>query len=544
MNKLKAFAKKYGYVVYPVLFGVFPLMSFYGANASEIKSGDFNLSTFLVLNLIVVFFCWVASFLILRNRRKASILTVVFLVLFFMFGRAHDQIGDFAINTPITPLGPTKILLLGSAVAVILAWLFIRRISAERTEKLNSTLSTVAVVMVASTLITVLPALFSNDKSSGSSEPKNTENSVASAVTNKQDLPDVYYILLDGYAREDLLKQDFNHDNSGFTGSLKSKGFYVADKANSNYAHTHFSVPSTFNMKYLNYLSEEMGEDSTDRAPLKDLMQNNEVVPIFKQLGYKYVNIGSQWGWTMQSPYSDIDIKAKDADSKILNIELDEFALVYLQTTALKPWIANSIRGNLLSRVLGAFERTNKVPAIKEPTFTFTHILSPHPPYLFDRDGVIPGQTDLEILNQGFSDREKYVDQTIYVNKLVLEMVDNIQKNSERPPIIIIASDHGPASSLGDADFSESDPAKFDKEGIIERMGILNAYYFPDQDYSKLYESITPVNSFRLVLSKYFGREDLSLLPDQSYFSNNKTNEYLMHDVTDLLKQQTNSLQQ
>ena len=51
------------------------------------------------------------------------------------------------------------------------------------------------------------------------------------------------------------------------------------------------------------------------------------------------------------------------------------------------------------------------------------------------------------------------------------------------------------------------------------RHGILNAYYFPEQGYDRLYESITPVNTFRVVFSQFFGM-DYELLPDRNYKSN------------------------
>jgi len=40
---------------------------------------------------------------------------------------------------------------------------------------------------------------------------------------------------------------------------------------------------------------------------------------------------------------------------------------------------------------------------------------------------------------------------------------------------------------------------------LLNDFSILNAYYFPDQDYSDLYDSISPVNSFRVVLNRYLG---------------------------------------
>lgn len=287
-------------------------------------------------------------------------------------------------------------------------------------------------------------------------------------------------------------------------------------------------------MKYLNYLVDQVGERSTDRTPLRDLVMHHDVAKTFKSLGYKYVQIGSQWGWTaMPSPEADIKIQSKaEAEAKFLNIPLDEFALVYLQTTALKPWIATNLRENLVAKTQGAFDRTKQVPGRKEPTVTFTHVVSPHPPYLFDRNGVIPDQTPLELDNHGFSDREKFVDQTVYVNNQILQLVDHILKESDQPPIIVIASDHGSAASLRSRDLVDIDPNKLNEKGVRERMGILNAYYFPDKQYDQLYETITPVNTFRVILKEFFDPKT-ELLPDRSYFSGNKgDNDYRLHDVT------------
>jgi hypothetical protein len=117
----------------------------------------------------------------------------------------------------------------------------------------------------------------------------------------------------------------------------------------------------------------------------------------------------------------------------------------------------------------------------------------------------------------------------------MLELVDKILAESDQPPIIMIAGDHGPASELNRADLEVTDIAKLNERGVRERMGILSAYYFPDGNYNKLYPSVTLVNSFRVVLSQYFSQK-LELLPDRSYFSNNKANEYRMLDVTDIVK--------
>jgi hypothetical protein len=65
-------------------------------------------------------------------------------------------------------------------------------------------------------------------------------------------LPDIYYIILDGYARSDAMRRLFDYDNSPFLESLERKGFYVARRSTANYCQTPLSPSSYLNMSYLN----------------------------------------------------------------------------------------------------------------------------------------------------------------------------------------------------------------------------------------------------------------------------------------------------
>ena len=79
-------------------------------------------------------------------------------------------------------------------------------------------------------------------------------------------------------------------------------------------------------------------------------------------------------------------------------------------------------------------------------------------------------------------------------------MIRQILDNSSIPPIIILQGDHGPNGSA--------------PENLLP---ILNSYYFPGVGQGELYESITPVNSFRVLFSEYFGA-GYDLLSDRSYY--------------------------
>lgn len=79
--------------------------------------------------------------------------------------------------------------------------------------------------------------------------------------------PDIYYIILDGYARGDVLQEVYTFDNTEFLDALSSRGFFIADQSHSNYSQTQLSLASSMNFEYLDYLSFASGT-SSNRDPL------------------------------------------------------------------------------------------------------------------------------------------------------------------------------------------------------------------------------------------------------------------------------------
>jgi hypothetical protein len=115
-----------------------------------------------------------------------------------------------------------------------------------------------------------------------------------------------------------------------------------------------------------------------------------------------------------------------------------------------------------------------------------------------------------------------YRDQLAYISKEIQGAVEAILAQSPRPPIIIIQSDHGPASRMN---WEQPETA-----ALAERMRILYACYFPDADYAGFSQSLTPVNTFRLLFNHYFNAQ-YDLLPNRCYFSP-LSYPYRFNDVT------------
>jgi len=332
-------------------------------------------------------------------------------------------------------------------------------------------------------------------------------------------LPDVYYIVVDAYARADILEEIYRFDNSDFLSYLADQGFYVADKSVSNYPQTALSLASSLNFSYLDGLASQMGTETDNRQPLQVMIKNSRVFRFFDGLGYTMLACKSGYGFT---EITDADVYMKPPTQWSLS-EFQE-ALVTLTPLSIfrKTWF--DFRRD---RITYALDHVADAAGRDEPTFTFVHVLVPHWPFIFDAHGRpvqppkgIGMRTDYEY-DQFI---EGYQSQLAFVNKKVRSAIDEILSRSSTPPIIIIQADHGPDARLD---------LGWDIEGtyLPERMSILNAYYFPGQDYDDLYETITPVNTFRLVLNKLVGA-DYELLEDRSYFAS-WSRPYLFTDVTD-----------
>ena len=109
----------------------------------------------------------------------------------------------------------------------------------------------------------------------------------------------------------------------------------------------------------------------------------------------------------------------------------------------------------------------------------------------------------------------KYIDQILYVNKTISEVVDTILESSPAEPVIIIQSDHGPGPN---GDLPWSGPPSGSDIQVREVLANLTALYIPAYCESEPYDSITPVNIFRLVFDDCLGT-NFGLLEDNSFWN-------------------------
>lgn len=498
----------------PFLFSIQPILQLFLINIDELDFYDIirALLTVILLGCIVIGL----AYLLMRSRLKAALVSSPFLIFFFLFGDIVEWLST------ISELGPARrdalVFMIVALCMVIWIWLVQRRI--KNIQSVNMYFNLLGILFIINSGIQMQSHLIDNGISL-----RPTDRPVPITVVASEDSrPDIYYIILDAYGREDVLQELYEFDNSMFVDSLKDRGFYVADEASSNYIYTLHSVSSSFNMDYLQDLQVN-NRDLENRADLIEILNNSRVRADLALNGYRMISFKNDYKATI----STADIYYDDPQSGFLkpatafeSIAINKsMARILLHIPPVRTAIVESPYDIHRAFILSTFDRLKDVSMLDGDYFVHAHVIAPHPPFVFDKDGsvilhdepftLLDGNYYLKI---GDHSRKGYISdyrkQLQYINTLMLDTVDAILSESKTPPIIIIQSDHGPGAHLHLGSLEQTLTA--------ERFSILNAYYFPDQNYELLYPSISPVNSFRVVINQFFDG-DYELLPDRHYYS-------------------------
>lgn len=345
-------------------------------------------------------------------------------------------------------------------------------------------------------------------------------------LENQGQLPDIYYIILDGYGRLDVLKEFYGFDNQQFQKSLTDMGFLIANDSLSNYKATALSISSSLNMDYINWISTQTGNED-DYIPVFNIIEHNRVFEQLQRLGYR-TN-------TFATGFAATEIETVDQVFRP-SLYPNEFETLLIYETPIGLLWNSKLHDIHRERIEFTLRNLASAGNQPGPDVTFAHIVSPHPPFVFGANGesITPNRPytifdGSDFLEMGSIEeyRTGYINQLKYLNQVVLETLREILQNSNTPPIIIIQGDHGPGLQLNHEVLEESN--------LFERYPILNAFYIPCATNDDIPDDITPVNSFRYVFNACF-HAGLPYLENRQYFSPNAI-PFRITDVTEQITQ-------
>lgn len=347
--------------------------------------------------------------------------------------------------------------------------------------------------------------------------------------------PDVYVLILDGYARADVLRDLYGFENP-LPDALRAAGFFVANGATANYAQTALSLASAFNLDYLPQLGHPHRAEAHTRRGLEDLIRTGRIFRAFENAGYGIRAYGSEYSMIRPDNAGDV----RDAPG-----HLNEFGYAMLEATVVptlfeaaglpRGWLPLRLHRHHLRWTLS--DLAEHVPAQGSgPALVVAHLLAPHPPFAVDAAGGIRNTRLPALLQDGSMWREiaqqsnesykdGYLDGVRYLNDGILRVAQAIVNRPSRPAIVLIHSDHGSGLELQWENPGETN--------MRERMGVLLAAHFPGGHDPAVDDRVTLVNAYRTVMNRALGTR-LPALENRSYFST-WTQPFAYLDVTNRL---------
>jgi hypothetical protein len=489
---------------YPLLFGVFPVIALFTYNKFETRL-IYILRPLIVVLLFSGLAYAIFYFVFRKNSAKAALVAGVTILLFLSYGHIFNLVKQTDWLDKLIGHHTHVVILFGLFWLVVLFLTLKKEINPDFTKTLN----------IFSIILVCLPLLqmgwFYLSEAVAHQRAKSNPVEVTMDQEGLNYQPDVYYIILDMFARPDALMETYDIDLSEFIDDMTSMGFYYADESLSNYGETFQSISSALNMDLIGTYIED-NAISLGSAEYRDLLIHNEVRESFENMRYQTIAFSTGYRW---SEWADADIYYLIHSIDPLG-SLSPFENLLFKSTLIYPF-----RGYYLKHLptpttenygyvglnhslhietqYNILEKLPEIPINPNPTFTFAHVLIPHVPFIFGADGTLlqdPGYYSAEgagPINDTYA-LDGYANQVTFISREIARISQEILDQSANPPIIIIQGDHGWKDD--------------------NRHQILNLYYFPQGDYAKLYPSITPVNTFRVILDQFYGYE-LPPVPDE-----------------------------
>ncbi|MDQ4035540.1 MAG: hypothetical protein M3153_06380 [Chloroflexota bacterium] len=379
--------------------------------------------------------------------------------------------------------------------------------------KMNYVLNRVSILLLAATIGTgiVSGGLAHGVDDLGQGMSLDEALRLGSASSTSSNDPDVYLVLLDGYPRVDVLDHAFEIDNRPFVDALEERGFAVATESHSDYLWTQQSLTSMLHMAYIEDIPRFM-DVLERRAPyhptLRRLVNSNPVFDLARVNGYQIVATGAGFE----------QVALRDADVYVDGGHLNEFEIKLLTSTFLGDMLAvvapDLASGAHRDRIEFELRALGEIAAAERtaPRLVFAHIPAPHQPTVFRRDG---SPVTVPISRHFYADSpqergepadefvRRYGDQLEYLNQRIMETVDAIVANSNRPPVIVLWADHGSASRV---DWLVTAAADADPDIVLERTGTLFAALTPGRT-GVFPNDVSPASIFRYLADRYFGTD-------------------------------------
>jgi len=463
-------------LLFSIIFVIMPFMQFAGLIPPSQIAAPF---------IVICAFALLSYFIIKRIVKKAGLAVAVLsplLIISCNFGTVYEYISGLTSGTRLK----LPVLVLATLVILIVLIVYNMKVLSLHegaVNKVNKAFCVIAGALIISNAFIINAQSIDTTKIIGSLGKLDI-----SIIKNSGTLPDIYFVILDEYAAPSQMKSYFQYDMSPFVEYLAQKGFLVTEmnteslatvaildgRLNMEVKKRQDGTPSPSSLS--DSLLESMNSINTQDEEHMIRLRNSKVIVYLKSIGYQFINMGS---WFTQTRYNQL----ADQNINCFGFQFtDELSAIILNKSVLRLILIN--RHFHRKAVLDAFADLENMPVTDgKPKFIFAHIICPHGPYVFgangEKLGLKPGESK--------DAKQLYIDQHIFISKKVKEFVDIKLSASQSTPVIIIQGDHG---------------ARMDMPHAHQ---VFSAVYVPDYKGKSWQDSISSVNTFRVLFNDVFG---------------------------------------
>ena len=184
------------YIFHPFLLAIYPTLFLFTHNMAEVPLKE--LAAPLIVAMTVVLLSWGLINTFSKNVRLSAMLVSVCLVFFFSYGHVNEYIKMIAIIWP--------------GLLIILVYLLVKK--REKLHGITRFMNAISVIVI---VISIIQAgMFQLKKGAVSQNIGEAQTADALPVMNKEveSRPNILFIILDAYARADVLKEVYGYDNA------------------------------------------------------------------------------------------------------------------------------------------------------------------------------------------------------------------------------------------------------------------------------------------------------------------------------------------
>lgn len=484
-------------IKYPLFLGLLPIffvLHGFTENFSLIKPTDATLLllTYFLATGILVLLCR----LLFRNWVKAMLMAAFLMAIQFFFGGVHDALRNSFPGTFISKYSFVLPLIL---IMISTVYILLRR-RRNSFQRLFLYLNILFILLIVIDISVLSGKAIKINKSGLAALP--------TGMTNCQNCPspDVFVIITDEYAGEFELNEVFQFDNSPFYLELEKRKFHRVRQSSSNYNFTPYSIASTLDM---NYLGDSTMGGRTSLIETYKTIRSNRLLNFLQQHNYKFYNYSSFDfdGQPALTRETFLPVSTKLISGQTLLSRMEKEMRYHLVTTLkskneLKKYVYYNRNNN---EKLYDLTKTMAATKLNQPKFVLTHLMLPHYPYYYDKNGK---EFPLETLVEGQQvNQRNYIEYLQYANREIIALIDHILASSASLPVIILMGDHG---------FRHFENP-VDPRNIFSN---LVAVHLPGDNYAAFGDSLTNVNLMRAFLNTSFGQR-LPYLKDTTIIMDN-----------------------